>query len=1012
MKKFHSHEMEQPVCFTATHRPTAVDEPMDCPFNDYVDEDGRIDAADNQSDNAMSSRIEVVEHTFENTHLDEYLLLVKSNGYYPAVCRLVCRAAFSCKDTGKRVADSGRIPTTWVLLFLNIALLVTGMSKTNQSTLSEILQFLLSFLPEAMLAILPIPCTLPGFLSKIKNRTNTNAFHSLLPIPYSHFNAETEHAFCKILEVVPQAMLLPPLESDKDVHPRYQSVVHSLQFKEQREKIRPLENETNEPKIMAYTTIWSDGWDPNSSNKGNRYPVWTATGTIVFVELGLNDTPYLVVTQLLASGPGKADHNEFFESMAFQKENDWEDQQGCLIPYRCYSKHHKQSVIVYFVVGFFLQDNPERRSACGLLAGNSNLHALFGVSCHFGLLKVPFAACSRCRDHVVTYLKKMDWSVDCTRCCGDCLSWSIDRLCVEGKYVKPLIEIELQPYEPGYHLIHGPGRLSFEDCQAAWDLALRKFTKDGVWSENDCKRYLKMFCFNDKVVDQFIERARMYLKLQEANDPYTTAFEDNNEIETILIDSTANPTLYLPPKSPGIFRLTCIDDITETPMHLAMNAEKAVLKTTFTYTTARSQSPEFTKRCKTLLSLIKEVSVNFLPVLTFKDAKFGGFVAENYAAVTMILPWLSRILEEKDMKVGHQEEPPDPTVKPYLNWNGKECKAWLTSRSIPKVSSLSKQEAQLMVKRFLEGPLADVPPLVRNLGREMDPSVMRKLHHMTQMMFSGLFATDLNGTQGKNRSMAFARNFLSLYEEIDHCLLPNRDKPIWLAKFNMLGLLRAPTHFQRHELVRNLHEGGLHGEGIVKILRKLCPTGIRPGWPLNLNDSFYRMNVVASLRKVVEVKKKMDRRISVLNMTGMTEFDNRKFRRYKSKCYVELYLQRGVPLSVVIYLEGEDYIVGAMISQVNKLFFVIIELDINDGWQDPDGFEYFSVRTTGEEMEVSDKSRLFIPGVSYHSCGILLPDLWGSETAPLPGEDQYYRFSLLNANWNRYAGTGCFRKFY
>jgi hypothetical protein len=90
MKQFHSHEMEQPVCFTATHRPTAVDEPMDCPFNDYVDEDGRIDAADNQSDNAMSSRIEVVEHTFENTHLDEYLLLVKSNGYYPAVCRLVC----------------------------------------------------------------------------------------------------------------------------------------------------------------------------------------------------------------------------------------------------------------------------------------------------------------------------------------------------------------------------------------------------------------------------------------------------------------------------------------------------------------------------------------------------------------------------------------------------------------------------------------------------------------------------------------------------------------------------------------------------------------------------------------------------------------------------------------------------------------------------------------------------------------------------------------------------------
>jgi hypothetical protein len=66
-----------------------------------------------------------------------------------------------------------------------------------------------------------------------------------------------------------------------------------------------------ETQILAYTTIWLDldGWDPNSANNGNRYPVWTATGTIIFVELGKKDIPCLVVTQLLASGPGKADHD-------------------------------------------------------------------------------------------------------------------------------------------------------------------------------------------------------------------------------------------------------------------------------------------------------------------------------------------------------------------------------------------------------------------------------------------------------------------------------------------------------------------------------------------------------------------------------------------------------------------------------------------------------------------------------------------------------------------------------
>lgn len=1016
LKTFHAHaliDMGEPTLSTPNN---LTDDLMETEIPEQQNDS--IDIDDTHALSNILSYNEVVEQTFENYHLHEYLQLVKSNGYYPAVSRLVCRAAFSCKDTGKRMADSGRIPTAWVLLFLNIALIVTGMSTAKQATLAEILQFLLSFLPETMLAILPIPCTLPGFLSKIKNRTNSNSFHSLLPIPLSHFNADTEHACSNILEVVPQAMLLPNLNSNVEVHPRYRSVVNSVHFKEQRGKIIPLSMLSTELRVLAYVTVWSDGWDPNSSNKGNRYPVWTATGTIIFVELGQNDVPYLVVTQLLASGPGKADHNEFFESLAVQKEREWEDCGGSLIPYRCFSKHHNKNVIVYFAIGFFLQDNPERRSACGLLAGNSNLHALFGISCHFGLLNIPFAACSRCKDHIETYIQTEDWSVDCTPICADCLSWSIDRLCNEGKYINPLIDIDLQPDEHGYHLIHGPGRLTFESCQSAWDLALIKFSQEGVWTEFDCRRYLKLFCFNDKVVEQFVDQARMYLKLQEAKDPLTEAFEEQTEIDCVLRDSTVNPAAYLRPTSPGIFRLANIDDITETPMHLAMNAQKAVLKSTFTYTTARSQSPDYTKRCKTLLMLIKEVSINILPVLTFKDSKFGGFVAENYAAVTMILPWLSRVLEEDDMIVGPLTEPPDPTVKAYSTWNGKECKAWLSARAVPKVSTLSKLEAQLMVKRYLEGPSECIPLLVPNLGRQMNPSVIRKLHETTQVMFSCLFATDLKGIEGCNRSTALARNFLSVYEDIDNLLLPNRDKPIWLAKFNMLGLLRAPNHFLRHELVRNLHEGGLQGEGIVKILRKLCPTGIRPGWSLNLNDSFYRMNAVDTLRREIRMKKANDTKIplqeDIPNPNCMTEYDNRKFSRYKSKCYVEHFLMRGVPLSVVIFRdfrEGNQFVVGAMISQVNRWFYLIIDLDTRHGWKDPNGFEYFPVRITGEEMEVMDKSILFIPGLSYHSCGILLPDLWGSENLPLPEDEENYAFSLVIANWERFCRPGRFSKY-
>jgi hypothetical protein len=69
------------------------------------------------------------------------------------------------------------------------------------------------------------------------------------------------------------------------------------------------------------------------------------------------------------------------------------------------------------------------------------------------------------------------------------------------------------------------------------------------------------------------------------------------------------------------------------------------------------------------------------------------------------------------------------------------------------------------------------------------------------------------------------------------------------------------------------------------------------------------------------------------------------------------------------------------------------------------------VEINGVEMEVQDKSLLFIPGLSYHSCGIMLPDLWGCEEAPLPKKEGNYHFPIITGNWDRYTGTGNWRIF-
>jgi hypothetical protein len=71
-----------------------------------------------------------------------------------------------------------------------------------------------------------------------------------------------------------------------------------------------------------------------------------------------------------------------------------------------------------------------------------------------------------------------------------------------------------------------------------------------------------------------------------------------------------------------------------------------------------------------------------------------------------------------------------------------------------------------------------------------------------------------------------------------------------------------------------------------------------------LNDSYYRNNVVNTLRRDVTHRETIDPVARVEDVIRMTKFDNWKFSRYKSKWYSEHFLRSGVPLSVVIYYSG------------------------------------------------------------------------------------------------------------
>ena len=129
---------------------------------------------------------------------------------------------------------------------------------------------------------------------------------------------------------------------------------------------------------------------------------------------------------------------------------------------------------------------------------------------------------------------------------------------------------------------------------------------------------------------------------------------------------------------------------------------------------------------------------------------------------------------------------------------------------------------------------------------------MRELILSFHRLFAVLFATDLADEAAGHRAQACAMRSLTLLENMDVKLHPNRKKPMYLAKYNFVGLLRCCEHFRRYRHVGNLYEGGLEGEGIVKILRALTSRGVTPGWPINLLTKYGRTEALNCLMGYLE----------------------------------------------------------------------------------------------------------------------------------------------------------------
>jgi hypothetical protein len=315
-----------------------------------------------------------------------------------------------------------------------------------------------------------------------------------------------------------------------------------------------------------------------------------------------------------------------------------------------------------------------------------------------------------------------------------------------------------------------------------------------------------------------------------------------------------------------------------------------------------------------------------------------------------------------------------PDQKPRSKWSKLENTGWLQLRGLPVPPKICAAELTTLVDSYFIAPTG--PPEVQPFTA---PAVadIRQLLVLLYQVFGTLFATTMAGEAAGNRFDALVVQFLSLIERVGHACHPKLKKDIWISKYGLLGLLRCHKHFTDYTLPHSLYEGGIEGEGMVKMLRPLCPNAVRAGWPLCLMDAYNRQNILSSLTSGFETSNTASSPCSYQHDSNV--------KKYKSWADVGHAFDNRLPLSLVVLGTRTSWTCHIMMRmfQVYYTKQVIIH-DTIAPLIDLHGYVYHTVSLDQDDC-VYDNT---LPVLGF---ALMLPN-----TCPETGETQY---CVVDKDW-------------
>jgi len=491
---------------------------------------------------------------------------------------------------------------------------------------------------------------------------------------------------------------------------------------------------------------------------------------------------------------------------------------------------------------------------------------------------------------------------------------------------------------------------------------------NGSLLKKECESILKYSGFNNDAQSKIIMRASNCKKLKQAEQKKAKApFHYANIIE----DQADNPETYMKYElCSSWYDEVNILKFVDVPMHLLfLGITKLVALFINDYLKQRNQYSQFMHMMTGVFLEIQNLNLAWCKLLEYPSCKFGGWVAENYCALSRVFDWYCSLLKELPPSIPYK----DPDTNPNT-WNKITNERWLVARGLSKIGNA--EQLRERVKTYMNN--SELLPIVINNVADID-DVLTMIHDLRVMICSCM--RENHTVDSVFFLQAAIRKFLISFDKIDS-MRNSKKGPSWISNYNLLSLLNIPSIIKNYGSYRWLWEGGEQGEGFLRSMKTELKWGLRGKWQI---WSLQNLLTEKSFNTILE---KLDNNDSQMTVDSDS---NAEFKIYVKKSAILFLIGKGRPISGMIAEQNNELKHWLCYRHRNTIYGA--QVNISDNFITNNFMNYRELSLTGNVVQIT-------PTMKQQCIGCLFLPKLCDLGYQLIDKNKTYEYCVIYSNWS------------